>query len=83
MSVITNTIKIIKLQYDIAKQSSKIKALKEKRAKAYDDKISKLEKARAENTKKLTKLGGTLEGSDCDEKGKAKKPKAKPASPKK
>ena len=78
MGVITDTIKIVKLQYDIAKQSAKIKALKEKRAKAFDDKIKKLESARAINTKKLTKLGGTLDGSDCDENGKAKKPKPTP-----
>lgn len=74
MSVITNTVKIIKLQFSIANQTAKLKAMKEKRKKAFDDKIARLEKQRADNVKKLTALGGTLEGSDCDGKGKAKKP---------
>lgn len=75
---ILDTIRIVKLQITISKLTIKIKKLKEKRKQAFDMKISKFQKQRAEEVKKLTKLGGTLEGEDCDDQGKAKKPPKKP-----
>jgi len=73
---IIHTAKVIKYQVTISRLTIKIKKLKEKRARAYDDKIARLENQRANEVKKLTAMGVPVVAEDCDDK--KTKPKAKP-----